>query len=175
MELICHFLFFTSSLELELPDPDGGSPLLLDYSKNLINEDILKLLLDLAKSRKVQERRDEMYSAGRINTTENRAVLHIALRAKADDPPINLNGNNVIPDVTRVLNQMEQFCNDIIGGKWVGYSGKKITDVVNIGIGGSDLVNEFVFVPMCGWTCMKLHCSGTHLRIFGVLGSLHGV
>lgn len=128
------------SLELELPDPDGGSPLLLDFSKNLVNDEILKLLLDLAKSRKVEERRDAMYSAGKINTTENRAVLHIALRARADDPAINLEGKNVITDVTRVLNQMEQFCNDIIGGKWVGYTGKKITDVVNIGIGGSDLV-----------------------------------
>lgn len=129
------------SLELNLPDPDGGSPLLLDFSKNLVNDDILKLLFDLAKSRKVEERRDEMFSAGKINTTENRAVLHIALRARADDPAINLDGKNVITDVVRVLAQMEQFCDEIIGGKWVGYTGKKITDVVNIGIGGSDLVS----------------------------------
>lgn len=117
---------------------------MLDFSKNLVNDEILKLLLDLAKSRKVEERRDEMYSAGKINTTENRAVLHIALRARADDPAINLDGKNVITDVARVLTQMEQFCDDVIGGKWVGYTGKKITDVVNIGIGGSDLVSNFI-------------------------------
>jgi glucose-6-phosphate isomerase len=127
-------------LEVDLPCPDGGGPLLLDFSKNLVDEKIFQLLLNLANSRKVEESRDAMYSAQKINTTENRAVLHIALRARPDDPPITLEGKNVIEDVSKVLKQMEQFCDDVIGGKWSGYSGKKITDVVNIGIGGSDLV-----------------------------------
>ncbi len=86
-----------------------------------------------------------MYGGGKVNTTENRAVLHIALRARPEDPPLTVDGKNVIPDVTRVLGQMEQFCSAIIEGKWTGFTGKKITDVVNIGIGGSDLVCEITF------------------------------
>ena len=130
------------SVDVEVPCPDGGGPLLLDYSKNLIDESILALLLDLAKSRQVEGRRDEMFAGGKVNSTENRAVLHIALRARADDPPLCVDGKNVIPDVTRVLTQMEQFCSQVIEGKWTGFTGKKITDVVNIGIGGSDLVRR---------------------------------
>jgi len=131
--------FSKFSLELELPCPDNGGPLLLDFSKNLIDESILKLLLDLAKSRKVEERRNEMFTGGKINSTEDRAVLHVALRAHPSDVGYNVDGKNVVPDVTRVLKQMEDFCNDVIGGNWTGFTGKKITDVVNIGIGGSDL------------------------------------
>ncbi|XP_021958471.1 glucose-6-phosphate isomerase [Folsomia candida] len=128
------------SVELDhLPCPDDGGPFLLDYSKNIVTPEIFQLLLDLAKSRKLEDKRNSMYSAGKINTTENRAVLHIALRARSDDPPITLEGKNVIDDVTKVLNQMEKFCNDVINGVWTGYTGKKLTDVVNIGIGGSDL------------------------------------
>jgi len=127
------------SIELPLPCPDGGGPFFLDYSKNLIDESIMGILLDLAKSRKVEERRAEMFSGSKINTTEDRAVLHVALRAKADDPPYLVDGQNVVLDVTRVLKQMEDFCSDVIDGKWTGYTGMKITDVVNIGIGGSDL------------------------------------
>jgi glucose-6-phosphate isomerase len=80
-----------------------------------------------------------MFGAEKINTTENRAVLHYALRSREDDAPIVLDGKNVIVDVQRVLKEIESFTKDVIGGKWVGYTGKKITDVVNIGIGGSDL------------------------------------
>lgn len=120
--------------------PDGGGPFFLDYSKNLVDDNVMSLLLDLAKSRKVEQRTEEMFIGSKINTTENRAVLHVALRARPDDPPIVLEGKNVITDVSRVLQQMETFCNDVISGKWVGFTGKKITDVVNIGIGGSDLV-----------------------------------
>jgi len=130
------------SIELPLPCPDGGGPLFLDYSKNLIDESVLALLLDLAKSRKVEERRAAMFSGGKINTTEDRAVLHVALRARPDDPPYLVDGKNVVLDVSRVLKQMEDFCLAIIDGKWTGYSGKKIENVVNIGIGGSDLVNR---------------------------------
>ena len=111
---------------------------LFDYSKNLINEQILKLLLDLAKSRKVEEKRDEMFSGKKINFTENRAVLHIALRNRTNTP-IVVDGKDVMPGVNAVLTKMEKFSNDIINGVWKGYTGKNITDVVNIGIGGSDL------------------------------------
>ena len=114
--------------------------MLVDFSKNLINDDIFKLLLDLAKARKVEERRDGMFTAKKVNITENRAVLHMALRAHKEDGPFILDGQNVMDDVARVLDQMEKFCGDIIQGKLTGYTGKKITDVVNIGIGGSDLV-----------------------------------
>lgn len=131
---------FLSSLQLDLPCPDGGGPFLLDYSKNLITSEVASLLVDLAKSRHLEERRDAMFSAGKINTTENRAVLHVALRCRGDDPPITLEGKNVIQDVTKVLAQMETFVNEVISGAWVGYTGKKLVDVVNIGIGGSDLV-----------------------------------
>jgi glucose-6-phosphate isomerase len=131
--------FSKLSIELGLPTPEDGGPFLLDYSKNLIDDNALALLLNLAKSRQVEATRDAMFTGGKINTTEGRAVLHTALRARADDPPVVLDGKNVIEDITRVLKQMEAFCGDVINGKWVGYTGKKITDVVNIGIGGSDL------------------------------------
>jgi len=127
------------SLEVDLPCPNGGGPALVDYSKNLIDDNVLTLLFDLAKSRKVEERRNAMFAGEKINSTENRAVLHYALRSRADDPAINLDGRNVIPEIQTVLKQMETFVGDVIGGKWLGHSGKKITDVVNIGIGGSDL------------------------------------
>jgi len=135
-----NFSFVICSVEVPIPCPDGGGPLFLDYSKNLIDESIMNLLLELAKSRKVEERRTQMFNGGKINTTEDRAVLHVALRAKPDDPAYLVDGKNVVNDVTRVLKQMENFCADVIEGRWTGFTGKKITDVVNIGIGGSDLV-----------------------------------
>jgi glucose-6-phosphate isomerase len=119
-----------------LVTPDGE--ILIDYSKNLYNDEICKLLVELAKSRKVEEMRDAMFRGDKINFTENRAVLHVALRNRSNTP-INLEGKNVMDDVNRVLEHMRQFCSRIIGGEWTGFTGKKITDVVNIGIGGSDL------------------------------------
>ena len=139
--IIAVFVFI--SIEVDLPCPNGGGPALVDYSKNLIDDNVLALLFDLAKSRKVEERRNAMFGGEKINSTENRAVLHYALRARADDPPINLDGRNIIPEIQTVLKQIETFVGDVIGGKWLGHSGKKITDVVNIGIGGSDLVRSF--------------------------------
>lgn len=112
--------------------------MLFDYSKNIINDDILKLLIELAKSRGVEEKRHAMVTGAKINFTENRAVLHVALRNRANRP-ILVDGKDVMPDVNRVLDKMKHFCEQIIGGQWTGYTGKKITDVVNIGIGGSDL------------------------------------
>ncbi|VDM67657.1 unnamed protein product, partial [Strongylus vulgaris] len=92
----------------------------------------------IAKSRNVEMMRAAMFSGERINFTENRAVLHIALRNRSNTP-ISVNGKDVMPGVNTVLNHMKEFCHQIISGEWSGYTGKKIADVVNIGIGGSDL------------------------------------
>ncbi len=110
----------------------------LDYSKNIINDETIKLLLDLARETDLTDAIEKFYSGDIINETENRAALHTALRNRSDDP-VYVNGNNIMPEVNTVLNQMKDFSNKIISGKWKGYTGKPITDIVNIGIGGSDL------------------------------------
>jgi glucose-6-phosphate isomerase len=110
----------------------------LDYSKNLITEKTIKLLLDLARESKVQERRDAMFRGEKINITENRAVLHVALRAPKD-ASILVDGKNVVPEVHEVLAKMADFSNRIRSGAWKGHTGKRIRNVINIGIGGSDL------------------------------------
>uniref|UniRef100_A0A0K0G292 Glucose-6-phosphate isomerase n=1 Tax=Strongyloides venezuelensis TaxID=75913 RepID=A0A0K0G292_STRVS len=119
-----------------LTTPDGA--FLVDFSKNLIDEDIFNSLINLAKSRGVPEMRDAMFKGEKINFTENRAVYHIGLRNKDNNSP-HIDGQDVNKDVNDVLKHMKQFCSEIISGSWTGYTGKKITDVVNIGIGGSDL------------------------------------
>jgi glucose-6-phosphate isomerase len=111
---------------------------LVDYSKNIVTEDTLKLLFDLARARGVEAARDRMFSGEKINFTENRAVLHIALRNRSNTP-IMVDGKNVMEDVNAVLTKMKTFTNAVRSGEWKGFSGKSITDVVNIGIGGSDL------------------------------------
>ncbi len=112
--------------------------LLLDYSKNLITPETLKLLLRLAKAAELKDARAALFAGKKINLTEGRAVLHTALRAPAD---LNLmvDGHNVMVDVRRVLKQMRSFVGRVHGRKWKGYTGKPISDIVNIGIGGSDL------------------------------------
>ncbi|MDO9582160.1 MAG: glucose-6-phosphate isomerase [Desulfomicrobium sp.] len=115
-----------------------GAGLFLDYSKNRITDKTMNLLFDLAREADVAGRIEAMFSGARINTTENRAVLHVALRADADQS-IRVNGMNVVEQVQRVLDQMEGFTGKVRSGEWEGYTGKRITDVVNIGIGGSDL------------------------------------
>lgn len=112
--------------------------LLVDFSKNLINDEVFQLLLQLARDRKVEEMRQAMFGGERINFTEDRAVLHIALRNRSNTPII-IDGKDVMPEVNSVLKHMREFTEEIISGKWKGYTGKSITDVVNIGIGGSDL------------------------------------
>jgi len=127
--------FSKFSVNLETP-LDG--PFLVDYSKNRVNSEVMKLLVDLAKERKVDEAREAMFTGEKINFTEDRAVLHVALRNRGN-LPIVVNGKDVMPDVNAVLDHMKQFCDQVISGQWKGYTGKSITDVVNIGIGGSDL------------------------------------
>ena len=111
---------------------------LLDFSKNRITEETLALLTDLAREAGVEEWRDRMFSGEHINTTENRAVLHVALRNRNDRPTI-VDCSDVMPQVDRVLAQMKQFSDAVRTGEWRGATGEQITDVVNIGIGGSDL------------------------------------
>ncbi|NMM38796.1 MAG: glucose-6-phosphate isomerase [Glaciimonas sp.] len=112
--------------------------LLLDYSKNLITAETLQLLLNLAHERGVEEQREAMFAGAKINTTENRAVLHTALRAPRD-ARLLLDGQDVIADVHAVLDQMRAFTQRVRSGQWRGHTGAAITDIVNIGIGGSDL------------------------------------
>ena len=110
----------------------------LDYSKNRITDETLRLLLDLAASAGLRERIDAMFRGEKINVTEQRAVLHVALRAPRDQS-IVVDGVNVVPEVHAVLDKMADFSNRIRSGAWTGYTGKRIRNVVNIGIGGSDL------------------------------------
>src|ERR1700678_3318681 len=110
----------------------------LDYSKQLITEETLRLLLDLARESMLTERRDAMFAGERINVSENRAVLHVALRMPKDETLV-LDGVDVVAEVHRVLDQMSRFAEAIRGGTWRGHTGKAIRNVVNIGIGGSDL------------------------------------
>ena len=115
-----------------------GAGLFLDYSKNRITEKTLKLLLQLAKECNLRERINAMFSGEKINVTEHRAVLHVALRAPRN-ATILVDGKNVVPEVHAVLDKMAAFANRIRSGEWKGHTGKPIRNVINIGIGGSDL------------------------------------
>ncbi|MBW7870107.1 MAG: glucose-6-phosphate isomerase [Flavobacteriia bacterium] len=112
--------------------------LLLDYSKNLIDDETMNLLIELAEDCKLNSAIEKMFTGDRINETEDRAVLHTALRNRSNQPVI-VDGKDVMPEINSVLNQMKLFSEKVISGEWKGFSGKEITDVVNIGIGGSDL------------------------------------
>ena len=112
--------------------------LFLDYSKNRITEETRKLLLQLAEESGLRERRDAMFRGEKINVTENRAVLHVALRAPKGEK-IVVDGEDVVPAVHAVLDKMAAFSNRVRSGEWKGHTGKRIRNVINIGIGGSDL------------------------------------
>ncbi|MBS4043408.1 MAG: glucose-6-phosphate isomerase [Chitinophagaceae bacterium] len=109
-----------------------------DYSKNIINDTTLKLLLQLAEECKLKDAITAQFNGEKINETEQRSVLHTALRNKSNQP-IMLDGEDISSNIKKVLQQMESFCNKVHSGEWKGYSGKKIKYIVNIGIGGSDL------------------------------------
>lgn len=115
-----------------------GGDILVDYSKNLITEETLKLLVNLANETDLRSAIDAMFNGDKINMTEGRAVLHTALRNRSDRP-IEVDGKDVMPEVNAVLAKMKGFCEKVISGEWKGYTGKPIQHVVNIGIGGSDL------------------------------------
>lgn len=116
----------------------SDNTILLDFSKNIITEETLGLLLNVADEAKVAEMRKRMFTGDHINFTEDRAVLHVALRNMSDTPILD-DGQDVMPEVREVLAHMKEFSDSVRSGAWKGYTGKAITDVVNIGIGGSDL------------------------------------
>ncbi len=131
--------------ELFSADPQRASKLSIeaagihfDFSKNRITDETLPLLVELAKAAGLQQKIDAMFAGERINTTEDRAVLHTALRAPAGSV-VELEGHNVVPDIQEVLESMTRFCDRVRSGQWTGHTGKRIRNVVNIGIGGSDL------------------------------------
>ena len=127
----------------------------LDYSKNLITDDTMSLLLNLARQENLESFRDEMFSGEEINFTEHRSVLHTALRQQSEKP-IFINGKNIKPDIDAVLEKMKVFSEQVREGKWLGYSGKEITDVVNIGIGGSDLGPKMVIHALTPFVSKKI-------------------
>jgi glucose-6-phosphate isomerase len=131
--------------QLFADDPDRGQcmaieavGLYLDYSKNRVTDETLNLLLQLAKESGLRERIDAMFRGEKINITEKRAVLHVALRAPKDESII-VDGKNVVPEVHAVLDRMSAFSERVRSGEWKGHTGKRIRNVINIGIGGSDL------------------------------------
>jgi glucose-6-phosphate isomerase len=128
-----------------------GAGLYLDYSKNRVTEQTIELLLQLARERGVEQRRDAMFRGDKINVTENRAVLHVALRAPRRSV-FKVDGVDVVPKVHEVLDKMEAFSNQVRTGKWKGHTGKRITNVVNIGIGGSYLGPEMAFLALRSFT-----------------------
>ncbi len=142
--------------------------ILLDYSKNIITEETISLLIELANECGLKEAITQMYSGEIINETEGRSVLHIALRNRANTP-IFVDGKDVMPDVNRVLKQVESFSNKVIKGFWRGYTGHKIKDIVNIGIGGSDLGPVMVTEALGAYKTDKIkvhfvsNVDGTHI------------
>jgi glucose-6-phosphate isomerase len=112
--------------------------IIVDFSKNRITAETIKLLITLAEASGLKNSIENMFGGEKINTTENRAVLHTALRNR-DNHPVVVDGRDVMPEVNAVLKKMKDFSTKFICGDWQGYTGKKITDIVNIGIGGSDL------------------------------------
>ena len=124
-----------------------GAGLYLDYSKNRITDETVRLLLRLAQESGVAERRDAMFRGEKINITEQRAVLHVALRAPRD-ARILVDGHDVVPDVHQVLDAMSAFAARVRSGAWLGHTGKRIRNVVNIGIGGSYLGPEMAYLAL---------------------------
>lgn len=142
--------------------------MMLDYAKNRVTDETLSLLIDLARQQGLEEMRDAMFRGERINITEDRAVLHVALRNRADRP-ILVEGQDVMPGVHEVLARLYAFCHKVRDGEWRGYDGQAITDIVNIGIGGSDLGPVMVTQALTPWHHPHLaahfvsNVDGTHI------------
>ena len=126
-----------------------------DYSKNLVNDTTMNLLFKLAKAAGLEERRKAMFAGEKINITEDRAVLHVALRAPKGSV-IKVDGENVVPHVHEVLDRMAAFANRVRNGRWKGHSGKRIRNIVNIGIGGSDLGPAMAYDALKAYSDRKL-------------------
>ncbi len=135
----------------------GACGLFLDYSKNRITGETLRLLLDLAEERGLRGRIDAMFRGEKINSTENRAVLHTALRAPRTEK-ILVDGQDVVPAVHEVLDKMAAFADRIRSGQWLGHTGKKIRNVINIGIGGSDLGPVMAYEALKFYSDRTLRC-----------------
>jgi glucose-6-phosphate isomerase len=171
---------FESSRQTQMPQLFAGDPdrfekfslrfedILVDFSKNIITGETLSLLTELAKECRLTDAIEAMFTGKAINETEGRAVLHVALRNRSDTP-IEADGMDIMPDVNKVLGQMETFSEKVISGNWKGYTGKAITDIVNIGIGGSDLGPVMVTEALKPYwkPNMKVHfvsnVDGTHI------------
>ncbi len=134
-----------------------GCGLYLDYSKNRITGKTLELLLALAAERGVRERIDAMFRGDKINITENRAVLHVALRAPRGEKTL-VDGEDVVPGVHEVLDKMASFADRVRSGAWLGHTGKRIRNVINIGIGGSDLGPVMAYEALKFYTDRAIHC-----------------
>ncbi|HOT53345.1 MAG TPA: hypothetical protein PLH68_04960, partial [Anaerolineaceae bacterium] len=117
--------------------------ILFDYSKNRVTDETMRLLLNLAEEAGLPTWIEAMFSGEKINNTEGRAVLHTALRNQSDTP-VFVDGTDVMPEIRRVLSRMRRFSENVRSGEWRGFTGKPITDIVNIGIGGSDLGPKMV-------------------------------
>jgi glucose-6-phosphate isomerase len=131
--------------------------LYLDYSKNRVTDETLRLLLQLAEASGLRDRIDAMFRGDKINVTEKRAVLHIALRAPKD-AKIFVDGKDVVPEVHAVLDRMASFSNRVRSGEWKGHTGKRIRNIVNIGIGGSDLGPVMAYEALKHYTDRNLDC-----------------
>jgi len=174
LELLFLTMQATHMRELFAEDPERFQKfhirfddVLVDYSKNLVNEEVLKELINLANEVELKEAIEAMFRGMKINQTEDRAVLHTALRNRSNTP-VEADGENVMPAVNKVLDQMKAFSGSILTGAWKGYSGKSITDIVNIGIGGSDLGPYMVTEALRPyWSTITPHfvsnVDGTHI------------
>jgi glucose-6-phosphate isomerase len=127
------------------------SEILFDFSKNFLTEETLKLLVDLAKEAGVEKLRDAMFAGEKINFTEKRAVYHVALRNVAKHK-MEVDGKSVVEDTHSVLEHMKDFSEQIRSGSWKGFTGKPLTTIINIGIGGSDLYENHLYQ----WWCCEL-------------------
>ena len=132
--------------------------ILFDYSKNRITDKTLPLLIDLANHAELNAKIEALFSGETINTTEHRAVLHTALRNRSNHP-VYVDGQDVMPEINRVLAKMRTFCASVRSGEWKGYTGKAITDIVNIGIGGSGLGPKMVSTALAPYSTdsLKVH------------------
>ena len=140
--------------------------ILLDFSKNIVDDKVLKLLVVLAEECGLKDAVESMFAGEKINATENRAVLHVALRNRSN-VPVMVEGEDVMNEINEVLGQMKTFSEKVITGAWIGYTGKAITDVVNIGIGGSDLG------PLMVTEALKPYKNRLHLHFVSNVDGTH--
>ena len=136
----------------------SGAGLFLDYSKNRVTDETMRLLLALVEERGLRGRIDAMFRGDKINITENRAVLHVALRAPRGEK-IVVDGEDVVPAVHEVLDKMAAFADRVRGGQWLGHTGQRIRNIINIGIGGSDLGPVMAYEALKFYSDRSLHCA----------------